>query len=92
MRPPDRILICRTDNIGDVVLTLPLAGYLKTRFPQARIDLLCRAYVAPAMRHSRFLDRVITIEEAGEPLEFFGKERYDLCCRLFPQRHAPWKP
>ncbi|GAA0415545.1 hypothetical protein ACFOY5_02580 [Massilia aurea] len=27
-----RILICRTDNIGDVVLTLPLAGYLKQRF------------------------------------------------------------
>jgi ADP-heptose:LPS heptosyltransferase len=87
MRPPlDRILICRTDNIGDVVLTLPLAGYLKTRFPQARIDLLCRAYVAPAMRHSRFLDRVITIEEAGEPQAFFEAGGYDAVIFAFPNR------
>lgn len=86
MRPPDRILICRTDNIGDVVLTLPLAGYLKTRFPQARIDLLCRAYVAPAMRHSRFLDRVITLEEAGEPSAFFEAGGYDTVIFAFPDR------
>ena len=87
MRPPlDRILICRTDNIGDVVLTLPLAGYLKSRFPHARIDLLCRAYVAPAMRHSRFLDRVITLEEAGEPADFFAQQDYDAVIFAFPDR------
>ncbi|MEG0040576.1 MAG: glycosyl transferase family 9, partial [Massilia sp.] len=87
MRPSlERILICRTDNIGDVVLTLPLAGYLKTHFPQARIDLLCRAYVAPAMRHSRFLDRVITTEEAGEPEAFFRQGGYDAVLFAFPDR------
>ena len=47
---PKHILICRTDNIGDVVLPLPLAGYLKQRFPDARIGFLCRAYAAPAAR------------------------------------------
>ena len=82
----DRILICRTDNIGDVVLTLPLIGYLKSRFPQARIDLLCRAYVAPAMRHSRFLDRVITIEEAGDLPAFFDAGGYDTVIFAFPNR------
>ena len=86
MRPLDRILICRTDNIGDVVLTLPLIGYLKQRFPQARIDLLCRAYVAPAMRHSRFLERVITLEEAGDLPAFFERGGYDTVIFAFPNR------
>jgi len=83
---PERILICRTDNIGDVVLTLPLAGYLKSRFPQAQVDLLCRAYVAPAMRHCRFLDRVIAVEEAGELEAFFKEGGYDTVIFAYPDR------
>ena len=87
MRPTlDRILICRTDNIGDVVLTLPLAGYLKARFPQLRIDLLCRAYVAPAMRHCRFLDRVVAVEEAGDLPAFFAQGGYDTVIFAYPDR------
>jgi len=87
MRPQlDRILICRTDNIGDVVLTLPLAGYLKSRFPQARVELLCRAYVAPAMRHCRFLDRVVAVEEAGELEAFFAAGGYDTVIFAYPDR------
>jgi ADP-heptose:LPS heptosyltransferase len=82
----DRILICRTDNIGDVVLTLPLAGYLKGRFPQARIDLLCRAYVAPAMRHSQHLDNVITVEESGDLAGLFAAGDYDTVIFAFPDR------
>lgn len=82
----DRILICRTDNIGDVVLTLPLAGYLKSVFPQAQVDLLCRAYVAPAMRHCRFLDRVIAVEEAGELEDFFKQGGYDTVIFAYPDR------
>lgn len=86
--PPafDRILICRTDNIGDVVLTLPLAGYLKSRFPQARIDLLCRAYVAPAMRHCRWFDSVIAVEEAGDLDAFFAGRGDDAVIFAFPDR------
>lgn len=83
---PERILICRTDNIGDVVLTLPLAGYLKARFPQARIDLLCRAYVAPAARCCRFLDRVIAVEEAGDLEAMFAEGGYDTVIFAYPDR------
>jgi ADP-heptose:LPS heptosyltransferase len=86
----DRILICRTDNIGDVVLTLPLAGYLKSRFPQAQVELLCRAYVAPAMRHCRFLDRVVAVEEAAggatELEAFFAAGGYDTVIFAYPDR------
>jgi ADP-heptose:LPS heptosyltransferase len=39
------ILISRADNIGDVILTLPLAGILKQHFPSVKITLLARDYV-----------------------------------------------
>lgn len=42
-----RIIISRTDKIGDVVLTLPLAGYLKAQFPDCYIIFLGRKYTKP---------------------------------------------
>jgi ADP-heptose:LPS heptosyltransferase len=57
------VLIARTDNIGDVVLTLPLAGYLKQHFPGIRISFLCREYAAPMVRCCKALDTVIAIEQ-----------------------------
>jgi ADP-heptose:LPS heptosyltransferase len=62
---PRRILITRTDNIGDVVLTLPLAGYLKQLYPQAEIVFLCRLYAAAVVAQCRHVDRVLTVEELG---------------------------
>lgn len=63
---PRRILITRTDNIGDVVLTLPLAGYLKQIYPQAEIVFLCRMYAAAVVAQCRHVDRVLTVEELGK--------------------------
>jgi ADP-heptose:LPS heptosyltransferase len=63
---PRRILITRTDNIGDVVLTLPLAGYLKQLYPQAEIVFLCRLYAAAVVAQCRHVDRVLTVEELGK--------------------------
>jgi ADP-heptose:LPS heptosyltransferase/O-antigen ligase len=65
---PRRILITRTDNIGDVVLTLPLAGYLKQLYPQAEIVFLCRRYAAAVVAQCRHVDRVLTLEELGKNL------------------------
>ena len=66
--PPRRIMITRTDNIGDVVLTLPLAGYLKQLYPQAEIVFLCRRYAAAVVAQCRHVDRVLTLEELGDDL------------------------
>ncbi len=61
------ILISRTDNIGDLVLTLPLAGYLKQQFPACKISFLCRAYAAAVVRACRFVDQVLTLEDLAAP-------------------------
>lgn len=85
--PPalSHILICRTDNIGDVVLTLPLAGYLKRLMPGVRVDFLCRGYAAPVVRQCRFVDQVIAAEERDADT-LFAQGGYDTVIFAFPSR------
>ncbi|MBI3231214.1 MAG: hypothetical protein HYZ45_13915, partial [Burkholderiales bacterium] len=82
----ERILICRTDNIGDVVLTLPLAGYLKQHYPGVQVDFLVRGYAAPVVRLSRFVDQVYCQEDLGDASCFFAKGAWTTVIFAFPQR------
>ena len=81
-----RILICRTDNIGDVVLTLPLAGYLKQLMPGVQVDFLVRAYAAPVVRLCRFVDQVLALEDQADPQRMFADGHYDTVIFAFPNR------
>lgn len=62
------ILISRQDNIGDVILTLPMAAYLKQLNPKVKITLLCRAYAAPVVRYCDDIDEVVEIESIQHDL------------------------
>ena len=46
---PDSLIISRTDNLGDVILTLPLAGYLKSIKPSIKIFFIGKAYTKPVI-------------------------------------------
>ena len=81
-----RILICRTDNLGDVVLTLPLAGYLKQVLPGVRVDFLCRGYAAPLVLQCRHVDQVLVLEDLADPARRFADEGYDAVIFAFPNR------
>jgi len=84
---PRRILITRTDNIGDVVLTLPLAGYLKQLYPDAEIVFLVRRYAAAVVAQCRHVDQVLTLEELGDDLtEELRRTGCDTVLFAFPQR------
>lgn len=43
---PSRILLVSLDNVGDLVFASALAPALRERFPDARLDLWCKAYAA----------------------------------------------
>jgi len=43
-------IISRTDAIGDVVLTLPVAGVLRSLYPQSRIYFLGRSYTEEVIK------------------------------------------
>ena len=52
-----KILIARTENrIGDIILTLPLAGILKSHFPAMQVALLGTRYSEPIAKKSTFID------------------------------------
>ena len=81
-----RILICRTDNIGDVVLTLPLAGYLKQRWPGATVDFLCRRYAAPVVEQCGNVDHVLTFDKGDDAARIFAGGAYDIVIFAYPDR------
>jgi ADP-heptose:LPS heptosyltransferase len=72
------ILICRTDNIGDVILTLPLTAYLKQQFPAVKISFLCRAYAAAVVRYCATVDAVIEMESLADPATYFVQSNIDI--------------
>lgn len=56
-----RVIISRTDNLGDVILTLPLLGYLKATMPEIRIYFVGKKYthavIDKCIHVDKFLDR-----------------------------------
>lgn len=87
-RPP-RILVSRTDRIGDVVLTLPLCALLRERLG-ATILFLGRAYTRPVLEASDAVDETIDWDSAGPSprarRELLEAARADVVIHAFPRR------
>jgi heptosyltransferase-3 len=54
-----RIIISRTDSLGDVILTLPMAGILKKYFPDSKIIFLGTKYSKPLIDACEFVDEFL---------------------------------
>ncbi|MDO7885038.1 glycosyltransferase family 9 protein [Hymenobacter cheonanensis] len=59
-------LVSRTDAIGDVVLTLPVAGWLKEQYPGCRVVLLGRAYTAAVAAACPWVDEFLNVDELAQ--------------------------
>ena len=55
----EKILISRTDNLGDVILTLPLAHIIKKHYLQCHVTFLCSEYTATACNQALDVDDTI---------------------------------
>ena len=76
---PKRILIVRTDRLGDVVLTLPMAGAIKSAETDTEVFFLARSYTAPILERSPSVDKVLIVGVSASILE---------AIRTFRQSHA----
>jgi heptosyltransferase-3 len=56
-------LVSRTDAIGDVVLTLPVAGQLKQLVPGCRVVLIGRSYTAAVAAACPWVDDFLALDE-----------------------------
>ena len=59
-------IISRTDAIGDVVLTLPVAGVLRSLYPSARILFLGRSYTEDVIAACEHIDSFLDWDEWRE--------------------------
>jgi len=59
----NRIIISRTDSIGDVVLTLPLCAWLREKFPEVKLTFLGRNYTRDVVACFGCVDEFISLEE-----------------------------
>ena len=86
------IIISRTDSIGDVVLTLPLAGIIKQQLPDSKIIFLGRNYTKDVIGLSVHVDEFMSYDEIlklseKEQIETFKKLNATHIIHVFPVKH-----
>lgn len=58
-----RILIARTDKIGDLVLSIPSFFMIRKMYPEAEITVLVRNYNYEIVKNLPYIDRVVKIDD-----------------------------
>lgn len=95
----NKILICRTDAIGDALLTLPVATALKRAWPQARVTFLASAYAADILESQPEVDEVWAYAPQGEHQGIRGlkklsarirQSKFDAALLVFPDLRISW--
>ena len=84
-------IISRTDAIGDVVLTLPVAGVLKSLIPDACILFLGRSYTEEVIRCCEHIDGFLNWDEwqklpSPEAAKAMAATGADCIIHVFPQK------
>lgn len=64
LSPSARILLVRTDRMGDVLLTTPAFSALRKAYPAAHVTALVRPYTAPLLQSNPDLNEV-WVDEGG---------------------------
>ena len=62
MIKPNNLLFIRTDRIGDLVLTTPLAEIVKKHYPKCKVTFLIRDYTKDILYNHPFVDELISIK------------------------------
>lgn len=86
-----KLIISRTDGIGDVILTLPVAGLMKKLHPGIKIWFVGRSYTAPIISACEHIDEFINWDEvpalsSHERIEYFNALQADAIVHVFPNR------
>lgn len=90
MKSPEKILIVRTDRIGDVVLSIPMAEIIKRKYPDCKIAYFIREYTRALLDGNSFIDEVIIADESEGVITFrknlnkIKSKEFDACIVVNP--------
>jgi ADP-heptose:LPS heptosyltransferase len=93
-----RILIARTDRLGDVVLSTPIPREIKKKYPDAFVGVLVRQYTKPVFENNPHVDVIITddfTEETRkktfwESVKELRKYKFTDALMLLPTERLNW--
>jgi heptosyltransferase-2 len=72
-----KILIRATNWVGDAIMALPALRAIRGRFPNAKISILARPYVADIYRGQNICDELIACDPEGPHAGLSGRERLE---------------
>lgn len=96
MIKPKNLLLIRSDRIGDVILSLPLAEIIKKHYPHCRITFLLRDYTKDLAQSNPFIDEILVLKEIdGEidiksNLSMLKEKHFDTCITVYPTLKIAW--
>jgi heptosyltransferase-3 len=88
-----RILICRPDRIGDVVLSTPIPREIKKKYPDSFIAVLLREYTKDIYLNNPNVDEIILYDEKERSSLYIKKLRgfsFTHAFMLLPQEKLNW--
>jgi heptosyltransferase-3 len=83
------LLLSRTDAIGDVCLTLPAIGWLKSQRPDWMISILVKPYAEPVAQACHWLDAVFVLPDdlnVQQTVAWLEDLNIDHLVHVFPNR------
>jgi heptosyltransferase-2 len=81
-----RILISRTDRLGDVVLSTGIPRAVKNQFPDAFVALMLREYTKDIYINNPFVDQIIVFDPDNEDKNYFKEKILEI--RMCKFTHA----
>ncbi len=91
-----KILLVRTDRLGDVILSTPVATALKKNWPEVHITFLVRHYTAAITRCHPHVDETLTLDgaEVGGDMrrlaQTLRRRQFDAAIMLYPRPNLAW--
>jgi ADP-heptose:LPS heptosyltransferase len=81
-----KILLTRTDRIGDLILSTPAIASVRASFPQARITMITSPYNRVVMERNTDVDELVDLPREVRPAAFGAFfTGYDLAIALAPR-------
>jgi len=86
-----KVLLVRTDRIGDLILTLPMVDVLKKNFPSIEVTMLVQEYTKELVEGQSGISSVLTCNSEGKRLSLFQlvrvlrKRNFDAAVLVYPR-------
>jgi lipopolysaccharide heptosyltransferase II len=89
LKGTEKFLIVRTDRIGDVILSTPVAEVLKRNYPKSRVAMLVSPNTKDLLQNNPWVDEVITDDNAGfkgflKSMKMLREGKFDVVVLLRP--------